>query len=258
MEAGQIFHNNPVGLETSDFVDALIHAIRDDIARVYWNINQKPWRGAGPGNIGYVDHFSKEWESLSYDPGIPGIEWREYYNWGGSPEDADWDQSEADKPNFSFEGVRIRWYKRFGRSMNVNVVWPAEKWQRWFERIMQTIRAYEQQTANWNHGADLLPYPDPSGIVSLEPTAEDLRYVELIQQVKTLKAQINCIACVCIDVENGKRPQFEKKDWRWCHALEWVTRLGIHALRTPGFKLHALTASTEPPTSDVPNKKGDL
>src|SRR5687768_12701965 len=151
MEFGQILHGNPVGADTSDFVDALVFAIRRELSRVYWNVNQKYWAGdpvAGP----YTNRGCK----LSYEPLPPGIEWRPYYNWGGCPEDDDWDQSEADKPNFSFEGVEFRWYKNFGRSMNVNVCWTADKWQQWFERVMQTIRAYETQSTQWNHGMDLI------------------------------------------------------------------------------------------------------
>ena len=57
MEAGQLLHNTPVGIETSDFAEALISSIRYEIARVYWNVNQRPWKGAGPGNIGHRDHL---------------------------------------------------------------------------------------------------------------------------------------------------------------------------------------------------------
>lgn len=233
MEVGQIIHNNPVGYSAQDFTAALVSAIRDELDRVYWNVNQKKWKG-GPR----WDGWNHEDAECSYDPLPPGIEWRGYYNWGGSPEDDDWDQTEADKPNFSFEGVEVRWYKHFGRSMNVNVVWPAEKWQRWFERCMQTIYAYESRHSLSRLGRDPVPYPAADGIVSLSPEAADLRYVELTEKVETLKAQINSIACVCLDVENGKPLRFTRKDWRWCQALEWVTKLGCHALKAPGkFRL---------------------
>lgn len=44
---------------------------------------------------------------------------------------------------------------------------------------------------------------------------------------------------VCIDVDRGEQPHFTEDDWRWCHTLEWVTRLGRHALTAPEkFKLH--------------------
>jgi hypothetical protein len=146
-ELGQLLHGNPVGFDLPDFADALMVAIRSEIARVYWNVRQSGWRGAGEGDIGFMDAWvdAEKWEASTDDPGIPGIEWRPYYNWGGCPEDDDWDADLAARPNFSFEGVEIRWYKRFGRSMNANVNWPAEKWAAWFDRVMQTVRAFECQ-----------------------------------------------------------------------------------------------------------------
>ena len=230
MEVGQIIHNNPVGLEASEFVNALIYAIRRDITRVYWNVNQKQWKGDPE-----VDLWSDEAEELSYDTTIPGIEWRPYYNWGGCPSDPDWDQDEANKPNFSFEGVEIRWYKRFGRSMNVNVCWSAAKWQRWFERCVQAIDARECE--HWMSRGGMgglgeeIKYPDPGGKVPLEFEPDDIRFLKQSERIETLEARLNCIACVCIDVADGKKPRFESKDWRWCKELEWVTRLGLHALK---------------------------
>lgn len=237
MELGQILHNNPVGLPASDFVDALITSLRSEIARVYWNVNEKAFYDAGPGDIGGDRGWASNPAETRPPLGIPGIEWWPYYNWGGIPEDADWDQGAANRPNFSFEGVEIRWYKRFGRSMNVNVVWPAEKWVRWFERCRQTLRAWEDERGHRHR--DPTPYPEPSGTVSLTPESADLRHVELMRQVGTLEAQINCIACVCLDVAEKKAPRFGPEDWRWCSALDWVSRLGRHALQVPGrLKLH--------------------
>jgi hypothetical protein len=230
MELGQILHNNPVGVQSSDFTHALVSAIRNELSRVYWNVNQKRWAGDEEEYNGTID--GKDCEPLP-----PGITWQLYYNWGGSPDDDDWNLELANNPNFSFEGVEIRWYKRFGRSLNVNVVWPAEKWLRWFERCMQTIYAYESENAH--HHRDPIPYPDPTGVVSRSPEAADLRYVELMQKVSTLESQINSMACVCINVAEGKQPALEEKDWRSCHVLDWIARLGRHALTAPGrLELH--------------------
>jgi hypothetical protein len=118
--------------------------------------------------------------------------------------------------------------------MSVNVCWPADKWQMWFNRAIQTLHAYEQERANWNHGSNLVKYPDPAQAVSTETTAKDLRYLELLGEISTLKAQLNCIACVCIDVARGEEPRFDEKDWRWCKELEWVVKLGRHAAKSPG------------------------
>jgi hypothetical protein len=86
MEAGQILHNNPTGYQCPDYVEALLVAIRSEIARVYWNTQQRPWLGAGRGDIGSGGGYDPV---ITLDPLPPGIEWHEYYNWGGCPDDAD-------------------------------------------------------------------------------------------------------------------------------------------------------------------------
>ncbi len=233
MEAGQILHNNPVGAPLPDYVRAMISHLRSELARAYWNTQQKFWE-EGPGF---------DWEDKDKEHGLtplpPGIEWRRYYNWAGSPNDEDWDQGQASAPNFAFEGVKIRWYKHFGRSMNANVVWEPVKWVRWFERCVQTIEAWEHENCPVLSNRDGFSYPDPSGVVPLEPSADDLRYVDLMQQLERVKAQLNCIACVCLDVAEGEAPRFEPQDWCWCKELDWVTRMGLHALKAPGkLELH--------------------
>lgn len=241
-ETGQILHNDPVGLPCPDFVEALMFALRREISRVYWNVHQKPFYDVGTGDIGgHYDHW-RDRDKFGKPPlGIPGMEWRTYYNWGGSPDDKDWDQDEADAPNFSFEGVEVRWYKYFGRSMNVNVCWSAERWVRWFERAQQTLRAWETEHDKLHGGGlgDAVPYPDPEGVVSLSLEAEDLRHVELMKRVSTLEAQMNMMACVCLSVERGEQPDVSPDDWRYCSDLEWIVKLGKHALTAPApFKLY--------------------
>ena len=175
----------------------------------------------------------RAWEFAQVSNSWPG------YNWSTvCLEDADWDSGRSGSPEFLLQGVEVRWYKRFGRSMNVNVVWPAEKWVRWFERCRQTLRAWEDSEGRPSP-RDRVPYPDPSGAVSLAAEREDLRHVELIDRIRTLNAQLTCVACVCIDVSHGEEPRFTAEDWRYCHALDWVVRLGRHALQAPGrLRLH--------------------
>jgi hypothetical protein len=160
MELGQILHNNPVAIDTTPFINALIFHIRREITWAYWNVNQKRWAG-DPDYDPWTD------SERSFQPLPLGIEWRPYYNWGGAPDDADWDQDEANKPNFSFEGVEVRWYKNFGRSMNVNVDWSAEAWRLWFERVIQTIQAYNSRAECFSGMHPPLPYPDPASKVPL-------------------------------------------------------------------------------------------
>lgn len=235
MELGQILHNNPVAFRAEDFHAALLTAIRSKIARVHWNVYKKPWREAGSADIGgHVDRWTDEWRQLSEDPQIPGIEWHSYYNWGGSPDDPDWDQAKADAPNFSFEGVQFRWYKHFGRSLNVNVVWPAEKWLRWFERCIQTLEAFESHHLSFLYLGKRVEYPDASDRVSLSPEAEDLRYVQLMERIHVLERRLNEIACICIDASEGQAPKLAKNDIVSCQELDWVARLARHALKAKG------------------------
>lgn len=149
-EAGQILHNNPIGLPCPDYVHALIDYIKEHMGTIYWNVNQKLWLG---GDLS--DLSQKRISELSYDPLPDGIEWRPYYNWGGEPEDPDWDQGEADKPNFSFDGVEVRWYKRYGRSMNVNVDWDPVQWVEWFNKCLEAIDGYYKSSELYQkyHGA---------------------------------------------------------------------------------------------------------
>lgn len=157
-EVGQILHNNPVGAEMPAHAGALVWAIRLELSRVYWNVNQKMWAGS--------PDFDPWKDEGKFEPLPPGIEWRPYYNWGGSPEDPDWDQEKANAPNFAFEGVHIRWYKHFGRSLNANVKWAPNKWVKWFDRCLQTINAYEYANSRHKFG-DVVTYPDPKEVVPL-------------------------------------------------------------------------------------------
>jgi hypothetical protein len=149
MELGQIFHNNPVGIELPEYVRALVFHVRREIARVYWNVNHRCW-AEDPSTNSFLT------EGLNYDTGIPGVEWRAYYNWGGCPDDPDWNQDEADKPNFRFEDIEIRWYKRFGRSMNVNAEKSPSEWVAWFDRCFDAILVYENRMheISWKQAAE--------------------------------------------------------------------------------------------------------
>jgi hypothetical protein len=71
------------------------------------------------------------------DPKIPGIEVRPYY-WGE-------DEKEAEKPNFKFKDVEIRWYKYPGRGMSCNVDWSEKEWRKWFEECLSHLRKFEKE-----------------------------------------------------------------------------------------------------------------
>jgi len=117
LEIGQALFGNPAGeYGFPEYAFALLNHLFTEISRVYGNLNQKDWR--------YLS-----------DPGFPGIEVRPYY-WGEDPED-------AAKPNFSFGGVEIRWYKHPGRSMSCNLVKTEVEWVAWFNDCLKAIRDLE-------------------------------------------------------------------------------------------------------------------
>lgn len=116
-ELGQAIFGNPSGsFELSEFANALLHHLFQEIARVYGNVNQKQW----------------QWLS---DPKIPGIEVRHYY-WGDDPE-------EAARPNFTFGRVEIRWYKHPCRSASCNLALTEAEWVSWFNDCLKAIRDCE-------------------------------------------------------------------------------------------------------------------
>ncbi len=232
-ELGQIIHNNPVGLPCPAYVAALVAEIQREISRVYWNVNQKQWPGDSHFDWWAFDKADRA-KYPQNDPeaiNVPGMQWHDYYNWGGSPDDPDWDQAKADRPNFSFEGVEIRWYKRFGRSMNVNVAWTPEQWVRWYDRCAQTLAAYESQAENYHRPGHKTEYPNPEDRVSLEPTEAALYHLKLLEKIALLEAQENAIACeIMRALEGGPRPSYDPDplkpdDYRYTLTLNWLQQL---------------------------------
>ena len=115
-ELGQAVWGNPTGeYDIPDYADALIAGLLNEIERVYWNVNQQ------------------EWESYE-DPCIPGLAYRPYW-WG------DTEAPEASLPNFAFDGVEVRWYKRPGRGMSCNKALSPNEWTDWFARCLRAIQA---------------------------------------------------------------------------------------------------------------------
>ena len=105
--------------ETSDFVEALIIALKRELDLVYWNWNQES-----------LDD-RKDWQFTDL-PG--GFEYRRYY----------WDDEEefCELPNMKFAGVSINWYKHIGRGMSTNVDFSNDQWVQWFGEALNAIRLY--------------------------------------------------------------------------------------------------------------------
>lgn len=106
-----------------DYVSALVYAIRREIGRVYWNINQKKWPGG--------DFFDAEYGQTNFDPMIEGIYWIGHRN------------EDEDEPNFIFDGVEFQWYKNFGRRLSCNIEKTPSEWVEWFDKCMAVINKAE-------------------------------------------------------------------------------------------------------------------
>lgn len=130
VELGQVLSGAYYGdYDVSDFTEALIRSAIDEYARVFWNVNQCEF------NTTYC--FPESTREVVEDQklDVPGLEIRPYY-WGD-------DDAEAEKPNLSFNGVEIRWYKYVGRGMTTNVLYTPEQWSKWYNKLLKAIRKQE-------------------------------------------------------------------------------------------------------------------
>lgn len=107
--------------EADDFHNALLQSVLREIARVFWNRNQREW-----------DDYE--------DAGIEGVVTRPYSYCCCEGADHD-DNCKTALPNFEFEGVHFHWYKHSGRGMSVNVDMDAAAWREWHARVMAVVKA---------------------------------------------------------------------------------------------------------------------
>lgn len=121
-ELGQVFFdvNNIYKYEVPIFVIAMLRYIKEEIERIYFNI--------------YQEIYDKE--NINFD----SVKWREYY-WGNNKKIKNY-------PNFEFENVKIKWYKRLGRSMSCNISQTEKKWVSWFNRCLKTLQNFEKKKIN--------------------------------------------------------------------------------------------------------------
>jgi len=47
---------------------------------------------------------------------------------------------EIEIPNFTFDGVELRWYKYFGRGMSLNCHKTEKQWREWYDKCLKQIR----------------------------------------------------------------------------------------------------------------------
>jgi hypothetical protein len=118
-ELGQAVFGAPTGEhELPEYALALFRGVWREIARVFWNREQREFNGYG-----------------TEDPKLPGFTVRPYRSD---------DTPEAELPNFVFGDAELRWYKYPGRGMSANVDWKPDQWVAWFDAAMKAIRDYEE------------------------------------------------------------------------------------------------------------------
>lgn len=121
--------------EADDFVEALLQSILEEIKRVHWNVYQHEWD-------------STYWGDSISDPEIPGLYYSRWYtdhcDCGGIDNDRSHEPNCVGlKPNFQFEDVEFRWYKRPGRGMSTNKNMTSDDWRQWFQRCIDKIRDFD-------------------------------------------------------------------------------------------------------------------
>ena len=124
-ELGQMFFGQPSqAFELPEFAQALFFGLWGELGIMYWN------------------HHQAEMNDRGYDPVdfVPGLEIRGY----------NWNEDNDTRPNFSFNGVEIHWYKYPGRGMSVNVDWAAAEWVAWFDKCFAELAGIREAESK-NH-----------------------------------------------------------------------------------------------------------
>lgn len=120
-ELGQAAFGAPWGeFEISEIGEAGIHYLLREMERVFWNRYQREMSTNGGD--------SEDWNALR-----SGVEFHEYW-WG------DGEAPEVARPNLSFDGLNIRWYKHPGRGMTVEREITPDQWSDWLNRALQAVR----------------------------------------------------------------------------------------------------------------------
>jgi len=107
--------------DASPMLDAALDAIRAELDRVMWNINQRVYDSPF-GNTG------NSFECPAFK--IEAYSWNEDY----------------DQPfNFKWKDVEINWYKYLGRDTSVNQVMSNDKIAEMLNECLEAIRKYEKE-----------------------------------------------------------------------------------------------------------------
>ncbi len=112
--------------EISPIGEAAISAVLAEIERVHWNHYQREC-------LFRSEEDSEDWNRLG-----SGIEWHAYW-WG------DDDAPEVERPNLTFGGLAIRWYKYPGRGQSADADLVPEAWSDWLIAALTAVRVADRR-----------------------------------------------------------------------------------------------------------------
>lgn len=120
-EIGQICFGNPWGeFDAGELGRACVLMLLDQVARVFWNREQREW-------------------DRCEDPKIPGMAYQSYW-WG------DEDAPEASRPNLSLgDDIEVRWYKHARRGTTTQRRVTPDEWRDWINRGMALIHECDRE-----------------------------------------------------------------------------------------------------------------
>lgn len=114
----------------SEFLDAILSAIENDLLRVMGNINQEDYDDENP--------FQNTGNTKGYKNDIFEVH---AYDWG-------WDFDDNDQPqpiNFRWRDLKIWWYKRMGRGMYTNRFTTHDELAVMLQECLQSLRDEERK-----------------------------------------------------------------------------------------------------------------
>lgn len=120
-EIGQAVFGQPYQkYEASELLIAALEAIRKELARVYWNKNQKEIQDPFDNTGGRYKNDVFEVEAYS------------------------WDEDKEQPYNFRWKDLRISWYKYLGRGTSCNRPISPDEINEMLEECLKSIRAEEK------------------------------------------------------------------------------------------------------------------
>lgn len=122
-ELGQACFGCPTSeFACGEFVEAGLRYLCNEIERVEWNIRQEQFESPSSNN-------GSEYNTYAF-------QMRAYY-WGE-------DEKLQALPNFSCDGLEVRWYKYLGRGMSMNKEIDANEFFKIIDKCLKAVREREK------------------------------------------------------------------------------------------------------------------